>query len=118
LSYKFKKQYRLKGYDYSKPGYYYVTICTKNRNQLFGEIRNQKMYLSEIGKICETNIHLISKIFPFTKIDTYVIMPNHIHVLIKLNNSRRNGQLIVPTQGFHLQPIPKSLSIIIRDYKG
>lgn len=51
--YKDKKQYRYRNYDYSQAGYYFVTICVKDKRQYFGKIENSKMKLSPIGKIAE-----------------------------------------------------------------
>lgn len=79
-----RESIRLKGFDYSRNGYYFVTICTQNMENLFGEITDGKMVLSGVGKIVERCIFEIVKKFPNTKIDVYQIMPNHIHMIIKI----------------------------------
>jgi len=64
--YKNKKQYRYKGYDYSQDGFYFVTICTKNRKMFFGNIKNEKMNLSEIGLMADKFWQEIPDHFPFS----------------------------------------------------
>jgi len=73
---------RLKNWDYSSNGLYYITICVKNRECVFGNKANGKMILSDIGKTAENCWCEIPRHFPFVKLDEYVIMPNHIHGII------------------------------------
>ncbi|MBQ2941534.1 MAG: transposase [Clostridia bacterium] len=77
-----RKRTRLKGYDYSAPGEYFVTICTAQKTHLFGEIKNSEMHLSSIGKIVNREILGIASHYENIRIDNYVIMPNHIHMII------------------------------------
>ncbi|PIU73782.1 transposase [Candidatus Shapirobacteria bacterium CG06_land_8_20_14_3_00_40_12] len=78
------KSGRLKNWDYSSPGIYFVTICTLNHNNFLGEINNGVVILSEKGLIVEENLRKISAIYPFVLIDKYVVMPNHVHLLINI----------------------------------
>ncbi|MDD5291282.1 MAG: transposase [Patescibacteria group bacterium] len=121
--YKDKKQYRYKGYDYSKDGLYFVTICTKDRELYFGDIVNEKMQLSKIGRAAERFWLEIPRHFPFVGLDEFIIMPNHIHGIIKIENV---GTQNVGTQNFvflqegyqnKLGPQSKNLSSIIRGFK-
>ena len=73
---------RLPGYDYSGNGYYFVTICAQNMENLFGEIVNGKMVLNDVGKIVEHWVMEITKKFPNAKIDIHQVMPNHTHITI------------------------------------
>ncbi|MDI6832712.1 MAG: hypothetical protein QMD02_02540 [Bacteroidales bacterium] len=73
---------RLPGYDYSQEGAYYITICTYNRQNLFGEIKNNEMVLNEHGKIANEYREAIPKHYPNTQLDEYVIMPNHVHGIL------------------------------------
>ena len=77
-----RKRNRLKYYDYSQVGWYFVTVCTQNRYHHFGKIKNEKMILNEIGKIAEKYWIEIPKHFPNIELDEYIIMPNHIHGII------------------------------------
>lgn len=78
---------RLQNYDYSSNGYYFITICTKNREYFFGEIVDNKMQLSKIGRITEKFWLEIPKHFPFVKLDEFVVMPNHVHGIIIINKT-------------------------------
>ena len=72
---------RLKHFDYSSTGYYFVTICTKNRECLLGNVIDGKMILNEYGKIVEEILMLLSNRFQI-KLNTHQIMPNHIHMMM------------------------------------
>lgn len=81
-----RKNIRLKYYDYSKEGYYFVTICIKDRIKLLGEIQeNIGIKLTKEGKVAEKYIKNIEQIYKNVRIDEYVVMPNHIHVIIAIN---------------------------------
>lgn len=80
------KPKRLSCYDYSLPAYYFVTICTKNHIELFGNAHNHKVKLSSIGKIIESNLIRISQVYPSVKVDQFVIMPNHLHIIFILED--------------------------------
>ncbi len=77
---------RLKGYDYNQQGYYYITICTKNQLNLFGEILNNIMHLSQTGEIANRFWIAIPEHFKNIELDEFIIMPNHIHGIIFVNN--------------------------------
>ncbi len=84
--FKIEKQYRLPGYDYSENGYYFITICTKDRENYFSEITNNTMNLSQIGKIVNKFWTQIPNHFPVIKINKYCVMPNHIHGILNIND--------------------------------
>ena len=73
---------RLSSWDYSSNAACFITICTANREHYFGEIIDDKMQLSEIGKKANDNWLDISHHFSFVALDEFVIMPNHIHGII------------------------------------
>lgn len=77
-----RRSIRLPSYDYTSSGAYFVTICTKNRQHFFGEIRNGKMILSKIGKIASQNWRDISNHYDHVELGEFVVMPNHIHGII------------------------------------
>ncbi|HRY60350.1 MAG TPA: hypothetical protein P5096_03145 [Patescibacteria group bacterium] len=79
-----RKSIRIKEYDYSEPGDYFVTICTKDRECLFGEIVDGKMELNKIGNVAEKCWYEIPNHFPNTKLDIFQIMPNHIHFILRI----------------------------------
>jgi REP element-mobilizing transposase RayT len=80
-----RKTVRLREYDYSQPGEYFVTICTKNHECMFGSIINGKMDLNERGRIIDGCWKGISEYFPYVGLDEYIIMPNHFHGIIIIN---------------------------------
>ena len=75
-----RKNPRMKDYDYSTPGYYFVTICTWEKQCLFG----QPSQLNTLGKMADHAMMKIPMHFPDVHIDKYVIMPNHVHAIIVL----------------------------------
>jgi REP element-mobilizing transposase RayT len=77
---------RLKDYDYSSNGAYFVTICSDNRKTFFGKITNGEMKLNEYGEIAYKFWGDVSNHFPHVVIDYHVVMPNHIHAIITINN--------------------------------
>lgn len=87
---------RLKGYDYSNPGGYFVTICVNRGEFLLGEIKNSNSILSEIGKIVESIWLSLSERFPTASQDQYIIMPNHFHGIIMIDDTRR-GEVPSPS---------------------
>lgn len=86
-----RKANRLKDYDYSQSGYYFVTICVNKFRDVWGEIYNGKSYLNDFGYIVEQHYQLLPKRFPNIELDQYIIMPNHMHSIIKINNPNHVG---------------------------
>ena len=93
---------RLPGYDYSSDGYYFITICVKNRECLFGDVVEEKMVLSLIGKIMGQELLKTAAIRKNVRIDTCQIMPNHLHVIFVIDNSSVEtaplGRLVKPNK--------------------
>ena len=73
---------RLKKWDYRSEGSYFITICTKYMDPVFGHVDSGKMILSEMGNIVDKYWRDIQNHFPFLQLDEYVVMPNHIHGII------------------------------------
>lgn len=93
MSDKFKNTYRIKsarlaGYDYRNEGLYFVTICTKNKFHYFGEIENGNLLLNEIGLIAHTYWADIPQHFNHVSLDEFVIMPDHMHGIICIEEKR------------------------------
>lgn len=82
-----RKKLRLKYYDYSKQGLYFITICIKNREKILGKINDNQIELFKEGVIVKNSIRDIEKIYMNIKIDEYIVMPNHIHIIITINNN-------------------------------
>ena len=86
-----RKSIRLKNYDYSQNGVYFLTICVKNKEKLLwcmdSPSDDGQEYLSEYGKTIDNVVNMLSEVYPkIVFVDKYVIMPNHVHLLIFLNN--------------------------------
>ena len=109
---------RLKDWDYSTPWWYYITICTKDMKCRFGKVENGKMIYNKIGEKAVEFFNNIPEHFPSAEIDYFVVMPNHIHGNIIIND------LVETRHGVSLQkaqfgkPQKNSLSTIINHYKG
>lgn len=98
LSYKAKSN-RLEWYDYSQNGAYFVTICVKDKQHIFGEVKNQEMVLNEYWETVESLWKEIRNQFDFIELDQFVVMPNHIHwiVVIAGNNVRQDAMNRIST---------------------
>jgi len=86
-----RKLNRLKDYDYSQDGFYFVTICTKNREEFFGEIKDEEMILNEYGEIAKNCWLEIPDHFQNAEFDEFIIMPNHIHGIVIIANDMDVG---------------------------
>ena len=80
-----RKKNRLKYYDYSRNNYYFITICTKFSENIFGEIINGESVLNKYGEVVNKRLLWLEKQYFYIKLDEYIIMPNHIHVLMKID---------------------------------
>src|SRR5512147_1358322 len=81
-----RRSIRLKRYDYSQAGAYFVTICTQNRECLFGEIVRGEMCLNDAGMMMVRWWDELSNKFPTFDPDAFVVMPNHIHCIVVIND--------------------------------
>ena len=108
-----RKSIRLKGYDYSQNGAYFVTICTQHREHLFGRIVDGKMMLNHAGKIAQNELQKTLTIRKNMDIYCFVIMPNHIHFIVVIVGAYCNTPL--PVQ--FISP-SNNLGSMIRGYKS
>ncbi len=79
-----RRSIRLNGYDYSQPGNYFITMCTQNRECIFGEIDNGKMKLNDIGQIVEDTWNDLPNHNLNILLDSFIIMPNHVHGILRI----------------------------------
>jgi putative transposase len=100
----FRNKYRIestryRGYDYSSPGKYFITICTKNKIRYFGEVENGKMVLSDIGKYLQNEWLKTGDIRPDMNIilDEFVVMPDHFHAIIIIGKNQYNTNYDIGT---------------------
>ena len=113
-----RRSIRLKGYDYREAGDYFVTICTRKRECLFGEITEGKMRVNDRGKIVEEEWVRTAVLRPYVELDSFVVMPNHIHGITCIRDNGRNTARLAPTSGRFGRPIPCSLPTIIGAFKS
>ena len=119
-----RKHIRLKGYDYSNAGYYFVTICVQDGHELlwaeepvvgaaFG-----RPALSKAGLLIDAEIKKIESIYSCVRIDNYVIMPNHVHMMIRLSTNRDMDRRVpVREMGGRPKAAP-TISRIVNQFKG
>ena len=109
-----RKPNRLQGYDYSENGAYFITVCTKDRAKLFGEITvgaaSCRPQLNDVGKIVETEISRLSTTYDGARIDCHIVMPNHVHMIIVIQNviGRQNA---APTVSRMMNQWKRTISI-------
>jgi putative transposase len=116
-----RRSIRLRGYDYSQPGAYFVTICTYKRACLFGSITDGEMQPNTAGRIVQAVWAELPVRFPHIEVDNFITMPNHIHGIIHVG-----AQFIAPSaamsQTSNIQPDAihraPTLGEIIRAYKA
>ncbi len=94
MEYPKRKHPRLKQYDYQTPGYYYVTIHTVpnapdlSNIQQFSPLCAPRVQLTVLGEEVQRQLYALEKRFPYVKLDKYIIMPNHIHMILRLLEHR------------------------------
>ena len=116
-----RRSIRLPGADYAEAGGYFITICTAQRKEIFGCIENGQVSPTELGKIVRGCLVQIPNHFAHASISEYVVMPNHVHVIINLGVGAR---YIVPSperprspERFQ-KPVKGSIPTIIRTFKA
>lgn len=127
-----RKPTRIPGYNYSQNGAYFITICAENHRYVFGNFEKKlisnnnsaditgivgdgvydipSMKFSYIGNIVDKYIKFMNEKYDFISVDNYVIMPNHIHLLISVTSEKRLSQAPTPTNNM----IPKFISLFKR----
>jgi REP element-mobilizing transposase RayT len=112
-----RKPNRLKYFDYSNAGWYYVTICTKDHQHKFGSVINEKMILNETGKAADKMWLNIPAHYPFAELDEYIIMPNHIHGIIIIDYDIVGDEYLRPLQENTRSLHRTNLSNVIKGFK-
>lgn len=111
-----RRSIRLKNYDYSRSGWYFVTICTAHRLCLFGDVIDGQMVTNELGKAAiiewEKSVTLRQEL----SFDSWVLMPNHVHGIVAITNFPE--QDIVANYGGFAWRQPRSLSTFVSGFKG
>lgn len=127
-----RRSIRLRDYDYTQDGAYFVTICTAQRNNIFGDIQEGEMNLNTLGCVADDCWLAIPSHTSGVKLDHYVIMPNHVHGIIIINRSIHNAAVVGTQHAVSLQnttspnvsthsfkrPSTGSLAAIVRSFKA
>ncbi len=131
-----RRSIRLKNYDYSSAGAYYVTIVTWHRDFLFGKIENGEMKLNKAGEIVQAELLELEKRLKYIQLGAFIIMPNHVHIIIFILTEAGTTRLgltktnfsIPPSQNENIKskdesplprgPQPASLGTIISQFKS
>jgi REP-associated tyrosine transposase len=93
-----RKSIRLRDYDYTQAGAYFVTVCTHNAVCIFGAVVDGKMVLSDEGRVVEGSWNDLPHHYPHVQLDAFVIMPNHVHGIIMLMHHVGAGLKPAPTE--------------------
>ena len=113
---------RLKGYDYSRAGFYFITICTQNWQHLFGEIADGEMILNDAGRIAYNEWVRTPEIRSEIQLGEFVVMPNHFHGIVKICRGDRPvaPALVAPTisPSAPAGPKPKSIGSFMSGFKS
>jgi REP element-mobilizing transposase RayT len=108
-----RKQIRIKNYDYSKNGAYFITICTANKEKILWSNRRGELcspaniQLSNLGKIVDSEIKKLNFVYDAVNVDKYCIMPNHIHFIISIKADKNGRTQFAPT-----------ISRVVKQFKG
>ena len=117
-----RRSIRLNGYDYSQPGSYFITICAQNRECLFGDISDKKTVLNDIGQMVELVWKKMPERFYNTKLDEYIIMPNHLHGIIVIQKVDLILNIEMPNDNYQvdveLQKCIPTIGDIIGSFKS
>jgi len=129
-----RRSIRLKGYDYTQPGAYFITLCTQNREHLFGAVVEGEMRLNAWGKIAREEWFTTARLRPYVRLDEreFVVMPNHVHGIIwivdddgdnvggntTVGAQRRCAPTVATTTIQSINVAPGSLGAIVRAFKS
>jgi putative transposase len=119
-----RRSIRLKGYDYTSPGAYFVTVCVRDRECVLGDVSNGEMELSDAGHVVQACWDDLPNHYPHVQLDAFVVMPNHVHgVIFLLDDPTAVG--VTVGVGAGLRPAPTAprgerhgLPEIVRAFKS
>jgi REP element-mobilizing transposase RayT len=87
----------LREYDYSQAGAYFVTLCTRDRECLFGDVVNEEMAFNEYGNAINETWIWLGEQYEYIMLDEYIVMPNHFHGILVIHEDGRGGSRTAPT---------------------
>ncbi len=110
----YHKSIRLKDYDYSQPGGYFITVCTANKQRVFGNISNDQTDPNRFGLIVREEWLKTAAIRPYVELDAFVVMPNHFHGILLIAEDSGATQRVAATRTLR----PHSVGSIIGQFKS
>lgn len=125
-----RRSIRLRGYDYTLAGAYFLTICSRDRDCIFADIEDSVAQLTPVGEVVASCWEAIPSHFPPAALDFYIIMPNHLHGIVVIDDRGKPGAEAmkpedtacrVPTDGHAEQfgkPVANSIPTIVRSFKS
>ncbi len=114
-----RQSIRKRGWDYTASGYYFVTCNTRKNRALFGVIVNGRMVLNEAGRVAEEEWHKSSAVRDSIELDEFVVMPNHVHGIVRLRRAGPHGRPAGRPAGRpYSGPPPGSLGAFVAGFKG
>ena len=107
-----RKGNRLENFNYNEVGAYFLTLCVKDRKQILSNIvgattGRPQIKLTEIGRIVEIAIRNVEKYYPSVSVDSFIIMPDHIHLLLQIHTDENGRPMVAPT-----------IDRIVKQFKG
>lgn len=113
-----RRSIRIRGWHYASPGWYFLTFGTWQRRRLLAEVRGRRMCLTPAGRVVEASWHAIPAHFPGVTLDAFVVMPDHVHGLVHLDDLRQT-----PGDGERAEwsghgPPPRSVGAIVGALKS
>ncbi|MGR0481861.1 MAG: hypothetical protein ACTFAL_10800 [Candidatus Electronema sp. V4] len=103
----YRRSIRLPGYDYTSAGAYFITICASGKECLFGAVENGQMRLNDAGQIAAKCWHDIPLHFPHAELDECVVMPNHVHGIVMIDDGKVGAKNFRPYTA-HRKPLAQS----------
>ncbi len=113
-----RRSLRLKGFDYSQPGAYFVTVVVQKGWPLFGEVVDEQMRLNEAGKMVQAVWDALPDRFPGFQFDTFVVMPNHVHGIIAIDGTEHPQRTDGQSPANAAAPVSVTLSDVVSAFKS
>lgn len=114
-----RRSLRLKGYDYSQPGAYFITLCTHKRKCILGEVVDDEMRLNDAGRLVETEWLNTAKVRSYINLDAFIVMPNHFHAILFIQGKAGATHRVAPTGDKSCGgPEPASIGAIVGQFKS
>lgn len=109
-----RKRIRLPGYDYSQNGCYFITIGTKDRKPILCDVTPSQITVNRYGSCVETAIRNISAHYPYVTVDEYVIMPDHVHLMLTVQREEERAEIVGCVRADTIRPYGSTIGGCVR----